>query len=71
VERRKMERRPTYVGEDGKVYASKESSSPATLVRMILLDGPLGERDLVRSILILALAALVLSALTSVLTWVV
>lgn len=70
VERRKMRGRPTYVGEDGRLYASEEKSVPATLVRMILLDGPLGERDLVRAVLILTIFACLLSAITSIATWV-
>jgi len=69
VERRRMEARPTYVGEDGRLFASAERTAPATLVRMLLLDGPLGEKEIVKSVLILTGVACALSAVTSLLTW--
>jgi UDP-N-acetylglucosamine--dolichyl-phosphate N-acetylglucosaminephosphotransferase len=70
VERRRMAARPTRLGEDGKMYASLEPSSPNTLIRLILLSGPLDERDLVKSILILTVVACLLSGAISILTWV-
>lgn len=70
VERRKMGARPTFMGQDGKVYASTEPSAPTTLARMVLLAGPLPERQLVREILKLTAVTCLLSAITSVLTWV-
>ncbi len=70
VERRRMSARPTRVGEDGTLYATKEANAPTTLVRMILFNGPLGEKDLVRTILVLTGFACLLSVLTSILTWV-
>jgi UDP-GlcNAc:undecaprenyl-phosphate/decaprenyl-phosphate GlcNAc-1-phosphate transferase len=70
VERRKMASRPTYLGEDGLLHASKETNAPATLVRLVLLAGPLSERDLVKSVLVLTLVACLLSIAISVLTWV-
>jgi UDP-N-acetylmuramyl pentapeptide phosphotransferase/UDP-N-acetylglucosamine-1-phosphate transferase len=70
VERRRMSSRPTYMGSDGKLYASKESSAPRTLVRMVLLEGPLTEKQLVGKILTLTGLACFLSILTSILTWV-
>jgi UDP-N-acetylglucosamine--dolichyl-phosphate N-acetylglucosaminephosphotransferase len=70
VERRRMNARPTRVGEDGILYATKEATAPTTLVRMILFNGPLGEKDLVRTILVLTGFACFLSVLTSILTWV-
>ena len=71
VERRKMDARPTYLGEDGLLHASKEPSAPTTLVRMLLFDGPLSEKELVREILLLTAFACLLSAVTSILTWVI
>ncbi len=71
VERRRMGGRPTYIGDDGKLYASKEPGAPATLARMILLDGPLSEQELVGAVLKLTIVSCLLSALTSILTWVV
>ncbi|MDE1853185.1 MAG: hypothetical protein KGI38_05480 [Thaumarchaeota archaeon] len=70
VERRRMGSRPTYIGDDGLIYATSDPSAPTTLVRLILLGGPQSERDLVNSILVLTAAACVLSVVISVLTWV-
>ncbi|MDG6900763.1 MAG: hypothetical protein JRM80_02210 [Nitrososphaerota archaeon] len=69
VERRRMVARPTYIGNDGLLYASAEPGAPNTLVRLLLLDGPLSENDLVKSIVYLTLVACVFSAAISVLTW--
>jgi len=71
VERRKMDARPTYLGEDALLHASQEPSAPSTLVRMLLFDGPLPEKELVREILLLTGFACILSAATSFLTWVI
>jgi UDP-N-acetylglucosamine--dolichyl-phosphate N-acetylglucosaminephosphotransferase len=70
VERRRMASRPTYIGEDGKLYASVDRSAPNTLVRLILLNGPLTEKDLVKSVVVLTGIACLLSGAISVLTWV-
>jgi UDP-N-acetylmuramyl pentapeptide phosphotransferase/UDP-N-acetylglucosamine-1-phosphate transferase len=69
VERRKMKSRPTFIGEDGKLYASFEKDAPVTLARMLLLNGPLTERELVNAVLRLIAIACVLSVITSALTW--
>ncbi|MDA4128709.1 MAG: UDP-N-acetylglucosamine-1-phosphate transferase [Thaumarchaeota archaeon] len=69
VERRMMGARPTKMGEDGLLYARREPTAPTTLVRMILLDGPLSEKGVVHIILILTAYACFLSAVTSALTW--
>ena len=70
VERRKMGYRPTYLGDDGKLHASAERDAPSTLVRLILLAGPLSESDLVRDIITLTVVAGLRSIAISVLTWV-
>jgi len=70
VERRSMGSRPTYMTDDGLLHASDSSTAPSTLVRLVLLPGPLSEKDLVRNILLLTLVTCVLSGVTSVLTWV-
>jgi UDP-N-acetylglucosamine--dolichyl-phosphate N-acetylglucosaminephosphotransferase len=70
VERRHMSSRPTYMTDDGMLHASESPTAPSTLVRLVLLPGPLSERDLVRNILLLTLATCLLSVVTSVLTWV-
>jgi UDP-N-acetylglucosamine--dolichyl-phosphate N-acetylglucosaminephosphotransferase len=71
VERRKMPTRPTRLGEDGKLYASLEPAAPTTLVRLILLPGPLGERDIVKGVYVLTAVSCILSVAISVLTWVI
>ncbi len=70
VERRRMKARPTYLGEDGRIYASTEQGAPNTLVRLILLAGPLTEKELVKSIVVLTAFSCLLSVVVSVLTWV-
>jgi UDP-GlcNAc:undecaprenyl-phosphate/decaprenyl-phosphate GlcNAc-1-phosphate transferase len=70
VERRRMAARPTYVGEDGMLHATADPNSPTTLVRLILLAGPLPEKDLVGSVVALTVVACLLSAGISLLTWV-
>ena len=71
VERRKMSARPTFMGSDGMLYATPDPSAPDTLARLVLLAGPLSERRLVGEVLELTAVTCLLSALTSVLTWVV
>ncbi len=70
VERRQMSSRPTYMTADGLLHASGNPTAPSTLVRLVLLPGPLSERELVKNILLLTSVACLLSVLTSVLTWV-
>jgi UDP-N-acetylglucosamine--dolichyl-phosphate N-acetylglucosaminephosphotransferase len=70
VERRKMGSRPTYMTEDGKLHASESPSAPSTLVRLVLLPGPLSEKDLVKNILVLTSVTCLLSLATSIMTWV-
>ena len=69
MEHKHMGLRPTYLGEDGKLHASEQPGAPTTLVRMILLGSPMGEKDLVKSIIALAAFACVLSIITSATTW--
>ena len=69
VERRGMRTRPTFLGEDGLLHASPDRSAPNTLVRLVLLAGPLSELDLVNNMTSLTAFACLLSVLISVLTW--
>lgn len=71
VERRGMTARPTYIGDDGLLHASLDPGAPSTLVRLLLLDGPLSEKALVTNIVYLTLLACLFSAGISVLTWVI
>jgi UDP-N-acetylglucosamine--dolichyl-phosphate N-acetylglucosaminephosphotransferase len=45
VEHRQVKARPVILTNDFKLEASKDASAPATLVRLIVSDGPLGEKE--------------------------
>src|SRR5918995_2761019 len=46
VEHRQVKVRPTIMRSDFKLAASKEKNAPITLVRLILADGPLSEKEI-------------------------
>ena len=46
VEHRHVKSRPTVLMDDFKLVASKEKKAPTTLVRLILADGPLSEKEI-------------------------
>jgi len=46
VEHREVKARPTILTDDFKLTASTDSTAPATLVRLIVVDRPLGEREI-------------------------
>src|ERR671923_2839778 len=46
VEHRQVKERPTIMRTDFKIAASKEKNAPITLVRLILADGPLSEKEI-------------------------
>jgi UDP-N-acetylglucosamine--dolichyl-phosphate N-acetylglucosaminephosphotransferase len=54
VEHRQVKARPTILTDDFKLAASTEKAAPATLVRLIVADGPLGEKEVGRQIFKLA-----------------
>lgn len=45
VEHRQVKARPTILTDDFKLAASTDRAAPATLVRLIVVDGPLGEKE--------------------------
>jgi UDP-GlcNAc:undecaprenyl-phosphate/decaprenyl-phosphate GlcNAc-1-phosphate transferase len=45
VEHRQVKARPTILTDDFKLAASTDNAAPATLVRLIVVDRPLGERE--------------------------
>jgi UDP-GlcNAc:undecaprenyl-phosphate GlcNAc-1-phosphate transferase len=45
VEHRKVKSRPIVLNDDFKLVASKQKNAPSTLVRLLLVDGPLSEKD--------------------------
>lgn len=55
VEHRQVKARPVTLLRDFKLAASEDRAAPATLVRLILADGPLGEKEIGYQILKLAI----------------
>ena len=55
VEHRQIKSRPTVLMGDFKLMASKEKNAPTTLLRLILADGPLSEKEIAKKILKLAI----------------
>jgi UDP-GlcNAc:undecaprenyl-phosphate/decaprenyl-phosphate GlcNAc-1-phosphate transferase len=45
VEHRQVKARPTILTDDFKLASSTDRAAPATLVRLIVVDGPLGEKE--------------------------
>ena len=63
-ERREILERPTKLLENGMLQASYQKGAPVTLTRLILAAGPLGERDVVRAMIILTAVSSLLSVFT-------
>jgi UDP-N-acetylmuramyl pentapeptide phosphotransferase/UDP-N-acetylglucosamine-1-phosphate transferase len=55
VEHREVKSRPTALTNDFKISATNDTAAPATLVRLIVVDRPLGEREIGYQIFKLAL----------------
>ncbi len=55
VEHREVKARPTTLTNDFKISATNDTDAPATLVRLIVVDRPLGEREIGYQIFKLAL----------------
>ena len=55
VEHREVKARPTTLTDDFKISATNDTAAPATLVRLIVVDRPLGEREIGYQIFKLAL----------------
>jgi len=69
VEHRSIKTRPTVLLPNGQLAASKETSAPVTLVRMILAEGPLSEREVVLNIFKLSAFSDFLAVITALATW--
>ncbi|MEM3383267.1 MAG: UDP-N-acetylglucosamine-1-phosphate transferase [Nitrososphaerales archaeon] len=69
VEHRSIKVRPVILLPNGKLMASKESSAPITLVRMILAEGPLSEKEVVFNIFKLTIFSAFLALITALLTF--
>jgi len=70
VEHRQVKARPTILMDDFKLAASKEKSAPATLVRLIVADGPLDEKEVGHKIFKLAAFTAILAFVSIVIQYV-
>jgi UDP-N-acetylglucosamine--dolichyl-phosphate N-acetylglucosaminephosphotransferase len=64
VEHRQVKARPVHLLEDFRLAASSDRAAPATLVRLILTDGPLTEKEVGHKIFRLAVYAALLAFLS-------
>ena len=69
VEHRQVKSRPTVLTKDFKLMASKDKNAPTTLLRLILADGPLSEKEIGRKILRLAIYSSVLALVSVVIQY--
>jgi UDP-GlcNAc:undecaprenyl-phosphate/decaprenyl-phosphate GlcNAc-1-phosphate transferase len=69
VEHRQVKLRPTILTNDFKLMASKERNAPTTLLRLILADGPLTEKEIGRKIVKLAIYSSVLALVSIVIQY--
>lgn len=69
IEHRQIKSRPVTICDDFRLMASKESSAPATLVRLILARGPLTEQEIIKRILILAIFSSILALISIVIQY--
>jgi UDP-N-acetylglucosamine--dolichyl-phosphate N-acetylglucosaminephosphotransferase len=69
VEHRQIKSRPVTLKDDYSLEASKDKNAPITLVRLILLDGPLSEKQLINKIYKLGIFSSCLSTITIILQY--
>jgi UDP-GlcNAc:undecaprenyl-phosphate/decaprenyl-phosphate GlcNAc-1-phosphate transferase len=55
VEHREVKARPTILTDDFRLMASKDRKAPVTLLRLILADGPLTEKEIIKQITVMAI----------------
>ncbi|MGA8857658.1 MAG: hypothetical protein WB643_10890 [Candidatus Bathyarchaeia archaeon] len=63
-ERREIHQRPIRLLDNGLLKASTEKGAPVTVARLILAEGPLGEKDIVKGMMILTAVSSCLAILT-------
>jgi UDP-N-acetylglucosamine--dolichyl-phosphate N-acetylglucosaminephosphotransferase len=63
-ERREIHQRPIRLLDNGLLKASTEKGAPVTVARLILAEGPLGEKDIVKGMMILTAVSSCLALLT-------
>ena len=71
VEHRQIKARPTILTEDFKLTSSADRAAPATLVRLIVADGPLGEKEVGYKIFKLATFTAILAFVTMAIQYVI
>lgn len=69
VEGRKIKVRPSIVKDDGTIAASTNIKAPMTLMRIVMVKGPLKEPEIARQFLVLTLFCAILAILTAFLTY--
>jgi UDP-N-acetylglucosamine--dolichyl-phosphate N-acetylglucosaminephosphotransferase len=69
VEHREITARPTFLTNDFKLGASKDKKAPITLLRLLLVDGPLSENELVKKIFKLAIFSSILALISIVIQY--
>jgi UDP-N-acetylglucosamine--dolichyl-phosphate N-acetylglucosaminephosphotransferase len=69
IEHRQIKSRPTILMEDFRLMASKERDAPSTLLRLILADGPLCEKEIGKRIVKLMIFSSVLAIVSLVLQY--
>jgi UDP-N-acetylglucosamine--dolichyl-phosphate N-acetylglucosaminephosphotransferase len=70
TEHRKIKVRPTVVLEDGRLVAERDPKAPITLVRLIVADAPMSEKEIVQNIFKLTAYSSLLAIIVAILTWV-
>jgi UDP-N-acetylglucosamine--dolichyl-phosphate N-acetylglucosaminephosphotransferase len=55
IEHRQVKSRPTFLMDDFKLMASNEKNAPITLLRLMLAEGPLSEKEICHQIFKLAI----------------
>ena len=69
VEHRQVKSRPTVLTDDFKLAASKEKNAPVTLLRLILAEGPLSEKEIGYKIFKLAIFTSLLAFFSTVIQY--
>ena len=64
VEHREVKARPTILTDDFKLMASKDKKAPVTLLRLILADRPMTEKEIIKQVNIMAIVCAALAFIT-------
>jgi len=69
IEHRQIKARPTVVLNDYRLAASHDPDAPVTLVRLILAEGPMGEKEVAQAIFKISIFSSIIAVLTACTTW--